>query len=811
MQEKTLRTLEYNRIIDLLEEEAASEMTRERVRNLTPLTDPERVEEQLAETAEAVSVIVHKGAIPLGSFYDVAGAVNLADKGGVLTQRQLLEILYDLKIAREVKNFLNSDELPAIPILRAMTDVICVFKHIEDEIDRCILSEDEIADSASPALKSIRREKVRKNEMIRAKLNNLMSSASAAGILQDAVITLRQGRYVVPVKQEQKAKFPGIIHDQSQTGATLFIEPQAVVTLNNELRELELEEQKEIARILAELSAMVAEVHKQIANNQNLLVMLDFAFAKGKLAKRMRAEMPTIVPGGALELRKARPPLIDPKQVVPVTIRVGGNGPDDYSELIITGPNTGGKTVTLKTAGLLSLMAQSGLLIPANEGSTVPVYETVFADIGDEQSIQQSLSTFSSHMKNIVGILSEADDRSLVLLDELGAGTDPSEGAALAIAILNELHGRGATTLATTHYTELKKYALSTPGVRNASMEFDVETLSPTYRLVLGIPGKSNAFEISRKLGLSEHLIAYAGTLIDRGEIAFEDVLAKVEADRKKAEEDRDEANRLRLQMQVQKADLDREMARVERKKEQILEKARDEARDILDEAKTVLTESEKELKALEKLNDPEERRKRQIQLRAELKRQKERHAPKMRPPENAEPLRPEDVRIGDYVRILSMDQKGTVLTLPDEKGELKVQVGTLSISVRLSALSKVEGWAPQGDSDAGRHAIRNGRGANTPKPASGGGTKTELNLRSAATEINVIGQPLDDALLNVDKFIDEAIRGGLKQIAIVHGRGAGILRKGIRAELSKNRYVDDFRNAPYNQGGDGCTIVTLK
>ncbi|MBR5741510.1 MAG: endonuclease MutS2, partial [Firmicutes bacterium] len=680
-----------------------------------------------------------------------------------------------------------------------------------EEIDRCVLSEDEIADNASPALKQIRREKVRKNEMIRAKLNNLMSSASAAGILQDAVITLRQGRYVVPVKQEQKAKFPGIIHDQSQTGATLFIEPQAVVTLNNELRELELDEHKEIVRILAELSSMVGEVWRQIANNQTLLVKLDYAFAKAKLAKKMRAEMPEIVENGVLELKKARHPLIDPKKVVPVTIRAGGDGPDGYTELIITGPNTGGKTVTLKTAGLLALMAQSGLLIPANEGSTVPVYANVFADIGDEQSIQQSLSTFSSHMKNIVEILNGADSRSLVLLDELGAGTDPSEGAALAISILNELHSRGATTLATTHYTELKKYALSTPGVRNASMEFDVETLSPTYRLVLGIPGKSNAFEISRKLGLREDLIAYAGTLIDRGEIAFEDVLAKVERDRKSAEEDRDEANRLRLQMQIEKADLDRRMERIERKREEILEKAREEARGILDEAKTVLSESEKELKELEKYNDPEERRKRQIQLRAELKRQKERHTPKMRPPENAEPLRAEDVRIGDYVRILSMDQKGCVLTLPDEKGDLKVQVGTLSIAVNLSALSKVEGWSPKGDGDPGRHAIRNGRGVNTSKPAGGGGTKTELNLRSAANEINVIGQPLDDALMNVDKFIDDAIRGGLKQIAIVHGRGAGILRKGIRAELAKNPAVTSYQNAPYNQGGDGCTIVQLK
>jgi len=809
MQEKTLRTLEYNRIIDLLEAEAGSEMTRERVQNLVPLTDPERVREQLAETAEAVSVIVHKGPIPLGSFYDVAGAVNLADKGGTLTQRQLLEILYDLRVAREVKNFLNADELPDIPILRAMSDVIAVFKRIEDEIDRCILSEDEIADNASPELRSIRREKVRKNEMIRAKLNNMMSSASAAGILQDAVITLRQGRYVVPVKQEHKSRFPGIIHDQSQSGATLFIEPQAVVTLNNELRELELDEQKEIARILAELSATVAEVHKQIANNQNLLVMLDFAFAKGKLAKKMRAEMPAVAESGVLELKKARHPLIDPKKVVPVTIRVGGDGPEDYSELIITGPNTGGKTVTLKTAGLLALMAQSGLLIPANEGSTVPVYETVFADIGDEQSIQQSLSTFSSHMKNIVEILSEAGERSLVLLDELGAGTDPSEGAALAIAILDELHGRGATTLATTHYTELKKYALSTPGVRNASMEFDVETLSPTYRLVLGIPGKSNAFEISRKLGLSENLIDYAGTLIDRGEIAFEDVLAKVEHDRKSAEEDRDEANRLRLQMQIEKADLDRRMERIERKREEILEKAREEARGILDDAKNVLTESEKELKALEKLNDPAERRKRQLELRAEMKRQREKHAPRMKPPENGEPLRASEVHLGDYVRILSMDQKGCVLTLPDDKGDLKVQVGTLSVSVNLSALTKVEGWSPKGDGDPGRHAIRNGRGANTPKPVSG--TKTELNLRPAASEINVIGQPLDDALLNVDKFIDDAIRGGLKQIAIVHGRGAGILRKGIRQELAKNAAVASYQNAPYNQGGDGCTIVQLK
>ena len=806
MNEKALRILEYNKIKELLEAEAASPLTKEWVRQLLPSEDPETVRQALAETAEAVSVIVHKGPVPIGSIYDVAGYANLADKGATLTMKQLLEVLYNLQAARSASAFLKSEDLPPIPLIGSLASVLVVEKNLESEIDRCILSEEEMADTASSELRNIRRSKVRQNEAIRAKLNSLVSSAGAAGLLQDSIVTMRQGRYVIPVKQEYKSRFPGIIHDQSSTGATLFIEPQAVVNLNNELRELELAEQKEIARILAELSAGVAAFHRQIINNQKILVSLDFFFAKAKLARRMKAEMPEISSDGKLFLKQARHPLIDKNKVVPVTIELGGA----YDTLVITGPNTGGKTVTLKTAGLLSLMAQSGLHIPAADGSQVPVFKQIFADIGDEQSIEQSLSTFSSHMKNLVDILEGAGEGSLVLLDELGAGTDPSEGAALAISILNELYGRGAKTMATTHYTELKKYALSTYGVENASMEFNVETLSPTYRLVTGTPGKSNAFEISKKLGLPEHLIDYANTLLDRGEIAFEDVIASIEAERKAAEEDRDEALRLRLTMERDRAALAKELEKIQDRKESILEKAREEARDILDEAKDVLNEAQKELHELEKFNDPAERRKRQNQLRQQMKQQKERHAPAFKIPDNPQPVKAEELQVGDKVRILTLDQKGTVLTLPDSRKEIKVQVGQMQLTVKLSAVAKTD----PNEGISGGHSTAKTRAAawGSSKGEKKGYSATLMNKASSVTSsINVVGKNLDDALMDVEKYLDDAFIGGLKEVTLIHGRGAGILRNGIRQMLKQNKHVTGFRTGNYNEGGDGVTIVSLE
>ncbi len=553
MKAKTLKTLEYNKILDLLVQQASSSMAKEELRCLRPMTSVAEIKDALAETTQAQTVILKKGSAPLGQIYDISAAMTFARKGGVLTMGQLLQILYNLKIAANVTTFLKSD-LPPLPAIDAIREVIVTCPRLAENIDRCIISEDEMADNASPALKDIRRSITRQNDAIRNRLNSIINSSDNRTYLQDAIVTVRDGRYVIPVKAEHRGRFQGIIHDQSATGATLFIEPQVIVNMNNELREMELKEKAEVERILAELSSAAAEHFHDITNNQKLLTALDIIFAKGKLSMVMGGEEPEVSEKGALVLKDARHPLIDKKKVVPINIKLG----DDYETLVVTGPNTGGKTVTLKTTGLLVLMAQSGLHIPAAGTSTLPVFDHVLADIGDEQSIEQSLSTFSSHMRNIVSILEEMKGNSLILLDELGAGTDPTEGAALAISILENLKARGAYTIATTHYNELKKYALSTKGVENGSMEFNVDTLSPTYRLMIGIPGKSNAFEISRKLGLPEHLIQRASRLLERGDIEFEDVISAIEEDKKKAEAERDEAVLLNISMKKQKEEQQR-------------------------------------------------------------------------------------------------------------------------------------------------------------------------------------------------------------------------------------------------------------
>ena len=603
MKAKALNTLEYDKILHLLEMQANSQSAKKAISKLSPMTEIAKVREALAETDEAVTVIRHKGAAPLGQIYNIEDSLHFARKGGSLTMAQLLKVLYNIRVAANVITFLKSD-LPPLPILDSIREVLVTFPRLAENIDRCILSEDEMADNASPKLKDIRRSITRQNDAIRNRLNNILNSSENKTYLQDSIVTIRDGRYVVPVKAEHRGRFPGIVHDQSATGATVFVEPQVIVNLNNELRELELAEQVEIERILAELSSAVAEHFHQLMNNQKLLVMLDVIFAKGKLSVAMKGESPHIAEDGELILKKARHPLIDEKKAVPIDVSVGGN----YKTLVVTGPNTGGKTVTLKTVGLLTVMAQSGLHIPASSVSRIPIFEQVFADIGDEQSIEQSLSTFSSHMKNIVYILKKADDKSLVLLDELGAGTDPTEGAALAISILENLKSWGASTIATTHYNELKKYALSTNGVENGSMEFDVSTLSPTYRLLTGVPGKSNAFEIAGKLGLSENLIERAQQLLEQGDIEFEDVIDTIERDRKKAEEERDEAIRISAELKAKQADMEKREELLRAKEEEIIRKAKEEARYILREAKEVATDVAKELRELNKLESMGER-----------------------------------------------------------------------------------------------------------------------------------------------------------------------------------------------------------
>ncbi|NLT48408.1 MAG: endonuclease MutS2 [Clostridiales bacterium] len=789
MNEKAYRVLEYDKIKELLRGEAASSMTQKVIDELLPSVDEYEIREKMAETTEAVSVIMHKGALPLGGFYDISGWVNLAQKGGVLTMKQLLEVLYNLQAARHAATFLKSD-LPALRKIDQLAALISIQKDLESEIDRCILSEDEMADSASPELKSIRRKIGLQNEAIRNKMSSILTSSDNKSLLQDSIVTMRQGRYVIPVKQEHKGRFPGIVHDQSATGATLFIEPQAIVNLNNELRELELAEKKEVYRILAQLSAAVGQAGEEIKNNQRILIELDFMFAKGKLSAKMKAEPPEINTDGILYIREGRHPLIDPKKVVPISVSLG----KDFDTLVITGPNTGGKTVTLKTVGLFVLMAHSGLHLPAAPGTIIPLLRKVYADIGDEQSIEQSLSTFSSHMRNIVDIVRDADGDTLVLLDELGAGTDPTEGAALAISILNELYGRGAKTLATTHYTELKKYAIATPGVQNASMEFDVETLSPTYHLTIGTPGRSNAFEISAKLGLPDHLIDHAKGLLDRGDIAFEDVITSIEKDRKLAEQERDEAMFLRIEMKRQKEELEKQQQKFAEQKEKLLAKAKEEARDIVQETKELADLIQSELRELEKYNDPSQWNRKQEALRREIRELQDKHREKIEVKQNLKPVRPDELNIGDAVRILSLDQKGELISLPDEKNEVQVQIGLMKINVGLEQISRIQNGKKDKKKQNTRHS-----------------SMYQSKVISVMPTCNVVGKVLDDALMDVDKYLDDAFMAGLKEVTIIHGRGAGILREGLTSMFKTHKHVEKYRKGNYNEGGDGVTIVTLK
>ena len=791
MNKKGLKVLEYNKIIELLSSQAGSEMAKEKLKALTPSDNAAEIREHLSETTEAVSVIVRKGSLPVGQIYDIENPMHLARKGGSLTMRQLLQVLYNLKVASNVVTFLKSD-LPPLPIINGMAEVIVTFPRLAERIDRCILSEDEMADSASPELRNIRRDIVRQNDAIRNRLNNILNSSTSKTYLQDAIVTMRDGRYVVPVKAENRAKIPGIVHDQSGSGATLFIEPQAVVELNNKLRELELAEKAEIERILAELSSNVAEHFHDIMNNQKLLIDMDVIFAKGKLSCMMQAEEPAIDEGGYLDLKEARHPLIDPKKVVPINVSIG----KDYNTLVITGPNTGGKTVTLKTIGLLAMMCQSGLHIPAAGTSRMPVYKDIFADIGDEQSIEQSLSTFSSHMRNTVELVEKADIGTLVLLDELGAGTDPTEGAALAIAILERLAAQGAQTVATTHYNELKKYALSTPGVENASMEFNVETLSPTYRLSIGVPGKSNAFEISRKLGLPSEIIDRANNLLEKGDIEFEDVLSAIEADKKRAEDERDEAAALAASMRKQQEELSRREKLLEKREKEALQKAKEEARAIIKEAKDTASEVQRELRELSKVQSLGERNKRLEQGKRRLKETENRYQDGIVREINENPVSIDDVQVGDKVKLLTLDQTGEVLTLPDEKGDLMVKVGIMKINVNLSDLMMIneKKSGGKGSKSAGRY-----------------GNLYRAKAMAVSTSVNVVGKNLEDATMEVEKYLDDAYMAGLKEVTVIHGRGQGILKEGLRQLFKRNKLVASFRKGSYNEGGEGVTIVKLK
>ena len=793
MNQKALETLEYRKIIAQLKREMGSAASAKLADELTPLTSEKIIKEELRSTTEAVDLIVRKGPLPTGGLYDIREALLLAKKGGSLTMRQLLEVQNVLGISSEVVAFMHDDALPELKYIGEMVDLIVEFTALEKEISRCILTEDEMADNASPKLKDIRRSIHQQNQAIKNKLSRIITSSSNKTYLQDAIVTMRDGRYVIPVKQEYRSFFPGMVHDQSKGGATLFIEPQGVVELNNKLRELEVEEQLEIARILAELSSRVAEHYREIRSNLELLTKLDFIMAKGKLSCKMHASEPKIDADGELRLISARHPLIEYKKAVPVDIRIGG----DYRTLIITGPNTGGKTVSLKTAGLLVMMAQSGLHIPASHASTLPIFGEVFADIGDEQSIEQSLSTFSSHMKNIVSIIDKASYDSLVLVDELGAGTDPTEGAALAIAILERFYDSGALTMATTHYNELKKYALATSGVENAAMEFDVETLTPTYRLLIGVPGKSNAFEISKKLGLSESVIERASEHIKHGDMEFENVISSIEDDKRKAAADRLDAESMRTEIEERLKKLEEKEKAISEKRADIIAEAKREARELLRETKSAVKDVQKDLRRLQKsgahtnLNTGAlEKSRRKINEAEDLV------SEKVVKQVNSEPVSADTLKIGDRVKLLTIGQNGTILSLPDEKGNLMINIGALKVKARLQDLMLInEGKdrKPQA------------------KSSSKYGSLLRSKSSSVSASINVMGKNLEDALADVEKYLDDVYMAGLDMVSIIHGRGGGILKDGIRQMLKRKKYVDSYGAASYNDGGEGVTLVRMK
>ncbi|HEY8363853.1 MAG TPA: endonuclease MutS2 [Tissierellaceae bacterium] len=792
MKEKTLKTLEYYKIVELLVERAESSLGKEKAKELKPSTDIDEIERLQIETEEAYSLLIKRGNPPLYGIHNIAPDVRRAKIGGVLTPDRLLKIADLLRVSRALKNYLREskdDKASSYPIIEGLIGNLEVFKHIEDEIDNAIVSENEISDNASPTLRSIRKQIASKNEAIRGKLNEIVNSPNYRKYLQDNIVTIRDGRFVIPVKAENRANVPGLVHDMSGSGATLFIEPMAVVQLNNELRELELKEREEIERILKTLSELVAEEAEGIINNQKILQELDFIFAKGKLAMDMMATRPILNTRGYINIKKGRHPLLKVEKVVPIDVYLG----KDFNTLIITGPNTGGKTVTLKTVGLLTLMAQSGLHIPADFNSEIAVFNQVFADIGDEQSIEQSLSTFSSHMVNIVDILENLEYNSLILFDELGAGTDPTEGAALAMAILDYLLKLNVRTIATTHYSQLKMYALTTKGVKNASVEFDVETLSPTYRLLIGVPGKSNAFEISKRLGLKEDIINYARTLISKENIEFEDVLQAIEKDRIAIEENRAEAERYRLEVEKLKEDLAREKEKTREMREKILQKAKEEARNILKQAKEEADNIVKELRVISEEIE-KDRIKRIQEAQEKLKKKLEKAEAEVSSGifniKSNDP--PKNLKVGETVEVLPYNQLGTVLEEPDENGNVKVQVGIMKITAHISTLRRSQ----KEEEAKAKSSIKNIIGSKTKD------IKTEIDLR---------GKNLDEAFLELDKYLDDVYISGVKEISIIHGKGTGVLRDGIQKYLKSHKYVKSFRLGKYGEGGDGVTIVEMK
>ena len=791
MNSKALHVLEYNKIIERLTEKATSEPGRKLCRELLPMTDLDDIEHAQQETADALSRLFKKGSTSFGGNKDLGRCFKSLEVGSALSAVELLYIAAMLENVSRIKAYGRSDrdDTPA-DSLNEYFDGLEPLTNLANEIRRCILSEEEIADDASPSLKQIRRKKALTNDKIHSQLTSMVNG-SYRTYLQDAVITMRSGRYCLPVKSEYKGQVSGMVHDQSSTGSTFFIEPAAVVTLNNDLKELDIKEQEEIEKILADLSAQAGEYTDALANNQKIMTALDFIFAKASLAMEENGSKPVFNTEHHLKLRKGRHPLLDKKKVVPIDIELGV----DFDLLVITGPNTGGKTVSLKTVGLLTLMGQAGLHIPALDRSELSVFTEVYADIGDEQSIEQNLSTFSSHMTSIVSILQNADADSLCLFDELGAGTDPTEGAALAAAILDDLHMRGIRTMATTHYSELKVYALSTPFVENACCEFNVETLRPTYRLLIGIPGKSNAFAISSKLGLSDQIIESARKHITEDKESFEDLLSDLENSRVTIEKERLEIASYKEEIKSLKKRLESKQEKIDQSKERILREANEEARQILQEAKDVADET---IRTFQKagtstMKDLEQSRQK-VRDKISEKNAKLSLKPAEKPTHKL--LKPNQVNPGDRVKVVSMGLTGIVSTRPDKSGKLFVQCGIIRSQVNLNDL-----------------VLLNEETVTTAAPmqrSSSGKLKMSKSY-SISTEINLLGKTVDEALSALDKYLDDAYLAHLPSVRIVHGKGTGALRKAVQDYLRRCKYVKNYRLGEYGEGDAGVTIAEFK
>lgn len=794
MNEKVLHTLEYNKILDQLTEYAFSADAKSRCQKLRPITDRAQIEQLQQQTSDALSRLFKYGSLSFSGVTDIRDSLKRLEIGGALSAIELLRVCSLLESAKRAKAFARSQEDNDQPddSLTGLFAGIEPLTPLCDEIRRCIPSEDEIADDASSTLHSIRRSMRGMNDKIRAQMNSMINNTTTRSYLQDTVITMRDGRYCLPVKAEAKSLVPGMIHDQSSTGSTLFIEPMAVVNLNNEYKELQLREQEEIEVILAGLSNLTASYATQLLADYELLTELDFIFARAAFAQTYNGVAPLFNDDGRIHIRKGRHPLLDPKKVVPIDVRLG----EDFRLLIVTGPNTGGKTVSLKTVGLLTLMGQSGLHIPASERSELGIFDEVFADIGDEQSIEQSLSTFSSHMVNIIRILEQVNDRSLVLFDELCAGTDPTEGAALAISILSKLHLYGARIMATTHYSELKVYALSTPGVENACCEFDVATLSPTYRLLIGIPGKSNAFAISEKLGLPSDLITDAKGRISKSEGDFEDLIADLEKSRSTIEREQLEINQYKAEIESLKEKLEQKQERLDSSRDKILREANEQAYNILKEAKDVADETIRNFNKYGKAGAPvSEMEKERTRLRGKM----DKAAQKMSEQKKASVPNhnvPKKLRIGDSVKVISMNLKGTVHSLPNARGDLYVQMGILRSLVNINDLILLEEDAAPGTKKF--------------QKTSAGKIKMSKSA-SVSTEINLIGKTTDEAIPLLDKYLDDAYLAHLPSVRIVHGKGTGALRNAVQAHLKRLKYVKSFHLGEFGEGDAGVTIAEFK